>query len=168
MSELINNSKFRKEKLKDLIKSLHEGKDFEEVKKEFEEHFGNVTTDEIVELEQTLVKEGLPVEEIQRLCDVHASIFKGGINEIHSKKSYSDIPGHPINIFVNENRAIEKLIYEEILPNLEQFKTKRDNNSYLMLRIGFDQLLEIDKHYTRKENLFFPYLERKGILHHQK
>ena len=37
-----------------------------------------------------------------------------------------------------------------------------------MLRIGFDQLLEIDKHYTRKENLFFPYLERKGILHHQK
>jgi hypothetical protein len=32
-----------------------------------------------------------------------------------------------------------------------------------MLRVGFDRLKEIDKHYARKEYLFFPHLEKKGI-----
>ena len=32
-----------------------------------------------------------------------------------------------------------------------------------MLRVAFDRLKEIDKHYARKEYLFFPHLEKKGI-----
>jgi len=35
--------------------------------------------------------------------------------------------------------------------------------SLLMLRVGMDRLKEIDKHYSRKEQLFFPYLEKKGV-----
>ena len=31
-----------------------------------------------------------------------------------------------------------------------------------MLRIGYDRLWEIDKHYIRKEQLFFPKLEKIG------
>lgn len=163
MSELINNSKFRKQKLKELIKSLHEGKSVDEVKSEFQKHFQMASTSEISEIEQALVKEGLAIEEIQKLCDVHASVFEGGIHSIHPTKDYGAITGHPINIFMAENRAIEKLIDNDLIPHYEAYKSNRNNNSYLMLRIAFDQLLEIDKHYARKENLFFPYLEKKGI-----
>jgi DUF438 domain-containing protein len=163
MSELINNTKFRQEKLKELIKSLHEGKTVDEVKEEFQKHFGNVSTSEISQIEQELVKEGLPIEEIQRLCDVHASVFKGSIADIHSAKDYSQIVGHPVNVFIEENKAIESLINDEIYPNLHALKEKMDNNKYLLLRIGFERLLEIDKHYARKEYLFFPYLEKHNI-----
>src|SRR5690606_40252572 len=97
MSEFINNSEHRQEKLKEIIKQLHHGKTVDEVKAEFEKHFGNVSTTEISQIEQTLVKEGLPVEEIQRLCDVHASVFKGSISDIHATKDYSKVIGHPVD-----------------------------------------------------------------------
>jgi hypothetical protein len=163
MSELINNSEFRQKKLKELIKSLHDGKTVDEVKGEFEKHFGNVSTTEISQIEQALIKEGLAVEEVQRLCDVHASVFKGSISEIHSKKDHSRIEGHPVHTFLAENEAIEKLIEEEIIPNLDSLLEGFNNNTYLLLRIAFDKLLEIEHHYSRKEYLFFPYLEKHGI-----
>ena len=47
------------------------------MKAKFEETFQGVSTAEISEMEQALIAEGMPVEEIQRLCDVHASLFKG-------------------------------------------------------------------------------------------
>ena len=31
---------------------------------------------EIGEIEQALINEGMPVEEIQRLCDVHVAVFR--------------------------------------------------------------------------------------------
>ena len=163
MSELINNSENRKEKLKGLIRSLHEGKSMEEAQLTFQKEFGEVSTEEISEIEKELIKEGLPVEEVQRLCDVHASIFKGGISEIHKEKVYTGIPGHPLNVLMEENRAIEKVINEEIIPYVSSYRNKKDKASMLMIRIGFDRLSEIDIHYKRKENLFFPYLEKHGV-----
>ena len=163
MSELINNSVTRKEKLKDLIRSLHDGVPFEEAREQFQKEFGAVSTQEISQIEKELIKEGLPVAEVQRLCDVHASIFKGGIEEIHKENIYTNIIGHPLNVLFVENRAIEKLINEEIRPYVETYADKKDHNSMLMIRIGFDRLSEIDIHYTRKENLFFPLLEKHGV-----
>ncbi|NLD26442.1 MAG: DUF438 domain-containing protein [Acholeplasmataceae bacterium] len=163
MSELINNSEFRQKKLKELIKSLHEGKTVDEVKSEFQKHFADVSTSEISQIEQALIKEGLAVEEVQRLCDVHATVFKGSISDIHSTKDYSKIPGHPVNVFIEENKAIEELINEDIFPNLRSLEEKIDHNKYLLVRIGFDRLQEIERHYSRKEYLFFPYLEKHNI-----
>ncbi|HHT39245.1 MAG TPA: DUF438 domain-containing protein [Acholeplasmataceae bacterium] len=120
----------------------------------------NITTKEIYSLEQTLVLEGsVTIKEIQKLCDVHAAIFEGSISDIHGLSDYTKSEGHPIEIFLNENRRIERLMKEEIKPYL--FNASKQ--AHLMLRIGLDRLAEIDKHYKRKENLFFPGLERKGI-----
>ena len=163
MSEFINNSEFRKQKLQALIKSLHEGKTVDEVKAEFKAHFGDVSTTEISQIEQALVKEGLPIEEVQRLCDVHASVFDGSIGEIHKEKNFSSLPGHPVHVMISENDAIEKLIQEEIEVHFDSFVQKKDNMSHLMIRIGLDRLGQIDRHYGRKEYLMFPYLEKHGI-----
>ena len=163
MSELINNSEHRKEKLKELIKSLHAGRTVDEVKGEFQKEFGEVSTLEISQIEQELVKEGLAIEEVQRLCDVHASVFDGSISEIHHQKDFTKIIGHPVNILVEENKAIEDVINTEILPYLNQIKSNKEKTPILMLRVGFDRLAEVDIHYLRKENLIFPYLEKHGI-----
>jgi len=163
MSELINNREYRQKVLKELIEELHRGKTVEEVKPRFEELIkGGVTTSEITEMEAALVAEGMPVEEIQRLCDVHAAVFKGSIQEIHGTVRPQDIPGHPVHTFIQENRAIEELM-AEIQNDLEEFRKDDSKSNLKKLIKGFDKLWEIDRHYFRKENLLFPYLEKYGI-----
>lgn len=47
MSEFINNSQYRKQTLKDIIKRLHNGESVEDVKEEFERTFAGVSANEI-------------------------------------------------------------------------------------------------------------------------
>lgn len=162
MSEVINNREYRQKVLKELIMELHDGKPFDEVKSKFERIFSGVSAKEISELEQALIMEGMPVTEVQRLCDVHAAMFKGSIEEIHRPTDPKDIPGHPVNTFFNENRAIEKLL-DKIRKEMEDFKHNDSKENALKLVTLFNELWDIDKHYSRKENLIFPYLEKYGI-----
>lgn len=163
MSEFINNDSIRRNKLKALIKELHAGASVEDVKERFQTEFGGVTTTEISQMEQELVAEGLPIEEVQRLCDVHASVFEGSINDIHGKTENTEIKGHPIHIFSLENDKLEEVIETEINPYINTLKAGMDNTAVLMLRIGFERLSEIEIHYSRKENVFFPMLEKYDI-----
>lgn len=165
MSQEINNREHRQAILKDLIMQLHDGKSLEEVRPIFEKHFKYVSASEISEMEQNLIMEGMPVEEIQRLCDVHASVFKGSIEEIHQdqKEKIEGQVGHPITFFKKENEAIEKLVEERIRPHLHAFSENDSQENILTLREDFNLLWDVDKHYKRKENLIFPFLERYGI-----
>ena len=95
MSELINNSKVRQEQLKKLIKQIHDGMGLEEAKAIFKRDFKEISTDEIVAMEQALVDEGMSIIEIQGLCDIHAAVFDGSISDIHKRKDIIEIPGHP-------------------------------------------------------------------------
>lgn len=159
MSESINNREYRKNVIKEVIKQLHEGKTVDQVKGQFEKAFEGVSATEISEAEGALIAEGLPVTEVQRLCDVHASVFKGSIEEIHQPTDQKQIPGHPANTLIRENRVIEKILEKEIKPFYSDLNDK--NRKELMK--GFDHLSKIDLHYQRKENLFFPFLEKYGI-----
>ena len=159
MSELINNREKRKEVLKDIIRQLHEGAAVEEVKAKFEETFSGVSATEISEAEQALILEGVPVDEVQRLCDVHASVFKGSIEEIHRPKDETEIPGHPTYVLKKENRVIENIIETEITPYID---LKKEGNKELLLK-GLQNLSKIDLHYLRKENIIFPFMEKYGI-----
>lgn len=55
---------------------LHNRKSVDEVKPRFQELIKDISTHEIAQMEQSLIMEGLPPEEIQRLCDVHAECSK--------------------------------------------------------------------------------------------
>lgn len=159
MSEEINNREYRQKVLKELISQLHDGKSSDEVKDRFAAVFGNVSAEEIAQAEQALITNGLPVSEVQRLCDVHAAVFKGSIEEIHRPSDPSEIPGHPANTFKQENRAIEKLT-DEIR---EQLAMLKDSSAEKKIAAALERLAEIDCHYLKKENLLFPYMEQYGI-----
>lgn len=158
MSENINNREYRKNVIKQVIRELHEGKTVEEVKHKFEEAFTGVSASEISEAEQALINEGLPVSEVQRLCDVHSAVFKGSIEEIHRETDPMKIPGHPANVLYLENRRLERIIEEKIKPYLEKGK-----ESLEAIQNGLEELSVIDIHYSKKENLLFPYMEKYGI-----
>ncbi len=154
MSAEINNREYRQQVLQELITQLHDGKTVEEVQDRFAAVFGNVSAEEIGQAEQALIEGGLPVSEIQRLCDVHAAVFKGSIEEIHRPSDPIKIPGHPLNTLWRENRALEALIGE--LENLPGAGSTG-------LAEGLARLAQLDSHYLKKENLLFPYLEQYGV-----
>lgn len=163
MSEIINNREYRQRVLKELIMELHNGKKLEDVKERFEKLIEGISPSEISDMEQSLIMEGMPVSEVQRLCDVHAAVFKGSIEEIHAPEAIVDIPGHPLNTLKAENDAIEGLINNEILPGVEALKAEDNEENRNKLVSNLNTLWDIDKHYKRKENLLFPYLEKYGI-----
>lgn len=160
MSEVINNREYRQKVLKELIMELHDGKPVEEVKVRFAKLIEGVSAKEISEMENALIKGGMPVAEIQRLCDVHAEVFKGTIEEIHHPEQSS---GHPVHTFKKENEAIRKYIKESVKPNIEILEEEDTEGVRLKLIENFNMLWDIDKHYSRKENLLFPYLEKYGV-----
>ncbi len=172
MSELINNREHtaqelteRQRTLKEIIKELHAGKSVEEVKARFAEAVGGVSVAEISAMEHALMtEEGIPVSEVQRLCSVHTSIFKGSIEDIHRPSGPEEQPGHPVHTFKLENREIERLVNFKLALHAEQFQKEDSPKVIYKLLEDLSLLMDLDKHYSRKENLVFPYLERYGIF----
>ncbi|KAF6631713.1 DUF438 domain-containing protein [Paenibacillus sp. EKM208P] len=172
MSELINNREHtaqelteRQQTLKEIIKELHAGKSVEEVKARFAEAVGGVSVAEISAMEHALMtEEGIPVSEVQRLCSVHTSIFKGSIEDIHRPSGPEEQPGHPVHTFKLENREIERLVNFKLSLHADQFQKDDSPKIIYKLLEDLSLLLDLDKHYSRKENLVFPYLERYGIF----
>lgn len=142
---------------------LHDGKSVDDVRERFAKLIEGVSVAEISEMEQKLIMEGMPITEVQRLCDVHAAVFKGSIEDIHKPASVDEILGHPMHTFKLENREIERRIEGKVKPALEGFKSSDSIENVKNLLENIDDLLELDKHYSRKENLVFPYLEHAGI-----
>ncbi len=162
MSEFINNSEDRKRKLKELILKLHAGSSEQDVKKELEETLKKIPYNDVVEVEQELIKEGLPEEDVLELCDVHANVLHGNVDLSAAK----NIPaGHPIDVMVNENKALKTLCQEikTLIGSIEQNGGASLQSDLLKLRGHFNALFDVDKLYNRKEYLIFPFLETKGI-----
>lgn len=162
MSILINNSSDRKKKLKELILKLHKGESEQKVRAELIESLSQIPYGEVVEVEQELISEGLPEQEILKLCDAHSAVLHGNVDLSASK----EIPeGHPIDIMLNENKELRK-VATEIHKSITEISENGEINlgtAILKLRGLFNSLFDVDKHYQRKEYLIFPFLENQGI-----
>jgi len=163
MSELINNSQDRKELLKHMILQLHEGVAPEAVKARLVDLMSKVPYGLVVEVEQELISEGLPEAEVLRLCDVHTQALEGHI-DLSGMKIVS--PGHPVDTFKQENRELSKIAREllQLFTRVETEMAGESKKKYLNdIKSFFNSLSDVDKHYRRKENLLFPFLEKYGI-----
>jgi len=162
MSEIINNSQKRKELLKHMILQLHQGEAPEMVRRRLVELLRNIPYDEVVEVEQELIMEGLPEEEVLKFCDIHTLVLEGHIDQSAAKPIP---PGHPVDTFIKENRELEKIVktIESLLDQVPGIKQENVRPTLLMLHAWFNELMDVDKHYKRKEYLLFPYLEKYEI-----
>lgn len=162
MSELINNSHSRKEKLKELLLKIHNGGSQDSVRAELLLSLSQIPYGEVVEVEQELIAEGLPEEEILNLCDAHSSVLEGRI-DLSALKPVAD--GHPVDVFRKENEEIRKLTNTifDLIDEIGRDSEERISGNILKLRGLFNNLYDVDKHYQRKEYLLFPYLEKMEI-----
>lgn len=162
MSELLNNSKIRKDKLKALLLKIHEGGSEESVRNELLLTLSQIPYGEVVEVEQELIAEGLPESEIMDLCDSHSAVLEGRV-DLSALLPVTE--GHPVDVFRKENDEIKKLTTSifELISEMYYGKDEELSANVIKLRGLFNNLFDVDKHYQRKEYLLFPYLENKGI-----
>ncbi len=163
MSELIDNTRKRKDLLKHMILQLHRGQAPEEVRQQLSRLLGTVPYDDVVEVEQELIDEGLPTEEVLKLCDIHTAALRGKV----AGDQGAEVPaGHPVHTFRKENEALrwELQQLDKLFDRLDELD-EEDSPAELMsqIRSRVHALTDVDKHYRRKEELLFPFLEKHNI-----
>jgi hypothetical protein len=162
MAKLIDNSVYRKKRLKELILKLHDGESEASVRQELLASLSVIPYGEVVEVEQELIEDGLPVEEVLKLCDAHSAVLNGLVDISAAQQ----VPtGHPVDVFLEENKALNAVVAEcqTVFADLTQVDELGLDAYLLKLTALFNQLIDVDKHYLRKEYLAFPYLEKAGI-----
>lgn len=163
MSELIGDKQKRKNLLKHMIQQLHAGEAPDAVRTQLVRMLGRIPYDEVVEVEQELISEGLPSEEVLKLCDVHTEALRGAIDTSGAPEAP---PGHPVHTFLQENKALEWELAAlvKLYAKAEEMTASDDADELLReIRGHFNSLMDVEKHYQRKENLLFPFLEKHEI-----
>ncbi|MDY3052099.1 MAG: DUF438 domain-containing protein [Ndongobacter sp.] len=169
--------------LKGYLRRLGAGEDLERVRADFVKNFSDVEASEIMEAEQELLKEGTPLAEVQRLCDVHSALFHGATAEeriagaekavaesvmrrtaAEEPEKRGSFPGKDDSD--NNARAAELIaipghpLYtltkenEALTALLAQFHTERDEAL-------FEKIRELSIHYAKKGDLLYPHLKVK-------
>jgi DUF438 domain-containing protein len=145
------NDPSRTARLRAIIDRLAAGASPSEVKREFHDLIKGADAAEVASLEQSLIDQGMPVEEVQRLCEVHADVFKAGLER---GERPDGMPGHPVHTYLAENREARKraraLAFSSMAGLVAMKKAAADLRPVIL-------------HYERKENQLFPFLERTGF-----
>lgn len=153
------------EALKDILLRLHHGASPESVQEDFNKNFTGVSAIEISLMEHELMNEdsGITFEDVMKLCNVHANLFKGSIDELEIAEA--DKPGHPVRVLKDENIAFRTSMIR-IRRLLDSLKETPEHDWDEGLLKGLERqvalLGEFKKHYARKEEVMFPIMERYG------
>jgi DUF438 domain-containing protein len=163
MSELIDNRTRRIAALKDIIQHLHRGEAPDAVRNQLREIVRQTDACEIMAMEQELIAGGMPVEEVRSMCDLHSQVTRDVLVQLPAKPIP---PGHPVDTFRRENAALRHLVLmmRSTITEIAALDDSADCVSQLFqMRRGSNELMDLDKHYQRKEHALFPFLEKHGI-----
>ncbi len=182
----VSSSDERTELLKSYLKRLGNGEDLETVRSDFVREFGEVDASEIMKAEQELMKEGTPLSEVQRLCDIHSALFHGSTREEQianaekaveeslkkqkiqaelakrdsfEKKDYTDKNAKAAALEAVNGHPLHTLNEENkaFTALLEEYRKTRDDSLIAKIR-------ELSVHYAKKGDLLYPLLKvRYGI-----
>jgi PAS domain S-box-containing protein len=164
MSEVIDNRAHRIRTLKEIIKHLHSGQAPDQVRQQLATIVRETDYSEIMAMEQELMAEGMPVEEIQCMCDLHSQVTREVLVQMPPKPVP---PGHPVDTFRRENEAIRGVLVNmrSTMADLHALADDADATPVLLKwRQASNDLMDIDKHYQRKEHALFSKLEGHGVV----
>lgn len=152
MSELLDNKAHRVRVLREIIERLHDGASPDEVREQLRALVESCDATEIAAMEQQLIDGGMSIKKILSMCDLHAEV----VGEVLADAGNPPVPtGHPVDVLLRENTALRE--------SVAGFRAALDAGDHGVCRERFNELMDIDKHYARKENLLFSCLERHGV-----
>ncbi len=148
----------RRERLKNLFRELHKGRDITELKEKFALLLPEVSAEDIARVEEELIKEGIPREKIQEVCSIHLALLKEKLAE---KKEEVPVE-HPIGTLLTEHKMMLEMAerLKGLVSGLEKEEAEKIWEEMSHIAHHFQ---DSEKHYLREENVLFPYLEKHGI-----
>ena len=153
--------------LKDILLRLHHGASPDSVEADFQAHFSDVSPIEVSLMEHELMNgdHGVGFEDVMKLCTVHAKVMAAGVQGKEVPDSEQE--GHPVWIFKQENLALQAGLHriQRLLDALESAKSQGQELDPGLLRgltRQYQLLDQFQRHYRRKEELFFPIMESYG------
>ena len=159
MSEFINNNEARINALYDFCYRLTIGEKGSELIKIHQAAINDLTANDIVLVVHRLVESDLPMGDLKIGINKALNVFQ---KQILNQEPISLPENHFLAYLNKENRELERR-----LQNLKSW-VKDFNNENLdiskvaeHLRIGIEDLMQMEKHYVRKENILFPYFEKE-------
>lgn len=165
MSELIDNRAHRIREMKAIMRELsHEGQ-LPEVRARFMAVVRQADATEVAQMEEELLAEGLSVESLMKSCDLHSEAVR---DLLVTRPEQALAPGHPVDVLRRENIALKEEAERLKSGLLALVEGKSDSEvisgeALVPIRAIFNGLMDVDKHYARKENLLFSILERYQI-----
>lgn len=172
----------RTEQIKSYLNRLGKGEALEDVRADFVREFGEVEASEIMQAEEELLKEGTPLSEVQRLCDLHSALFHGSTTEERRANAEKEVkasilrqqaqkeedksaPAQTNNTDKNARAAAMETVVGHPLYTLTEenkklsellkiFKESRDASLIPSIR-------ELSIHYAKKGDLLYPLLKVK-------
>jgi len=163
MTEIINNRQQRIEIMKSLVRQLHDGSSEEKIRKQLETMLDEADYSDVFVMEVQLIEEGIPEESILELCDTHTRVLS---SHLDLQETPQTNPGHPVHTFVEENKELTKLTQRIrlLIKKVDQLKDDQDALPLMQdIQSLLNELMDVDKHYRRKENLLFPYFEKNDV-----
>lgn len=153
--------------LKDILLRLHHGASPDSVEADFQAHFSDVSPIEVSLMEHELMNgdHGVGFEDVMKLCTVHAKVMAAGVQGKEVPDSQQE--GHPVWIFKQENLALQAGLHriQRLLDALESAENQGQDLDPGLLRgltRQYQLLDQFQRHYRRKEELFFPIMESYG------
>lgn len=172
--------------LKGYLKRLGAGEALESVRADFAKDFSDVEASEIMEAEQQLLREGAPLAEVQKLCDVHSALFHGATAEekianaekaveasVMRRKLAEELAkrdSFPKKDYSDKNARAAELA---AIPGHPLHTFTKENEAFAALLARFDsdrdealfpRIREISIHYAKKGDLLYPHLKvRYGV-----
>ena len=153
--------------LKDILLRLHHGASPDSVEADFQTHFSDVSPIEVSLMEHELMNgdHGVGFEDVMKLCTVHAKVMAAGVQGKEVPDSQQE--GHPVWIFKQENLALQAGLHriQRLLDALESAESQGQDLDPGLLRgltRQYQLLDQFQRHYRRKEELFFPIMESYG------
>jgi len=163
MSEIINNRQQRIDIMKGLIRQLHAGSREDKIRRQLETMLDGADYSDVFRMEVQLIEEGIPQESIQQLCDTHTRVLK---KHLDLQETPLTVPGHPVHTFVEENKELTNTT-AAIKLAIEKISAMDDADEVLTevqkIHQQLNDLMDVEKHYRRKENLLFPYFEKNNL-----
>lgn len=178
-----NPTASRTEQLKTYLKRLGEGEKLETVRADFVREFSDVEASEIMQAEQELMKEGTPLSEVQRLCDVHSALFHGATTEekianaekeveasLLRKKAHEELAkrdSFPKKDYTDKNARAAEL---EAIAGHPLYTLTKENDALTDLLARFKEgkdeslipaIRDLSIHYAKKGDMLYPLLKVK-------
>ncbi len=162
MSEYINNKSKRVDNLFAFCIGIINHENGKELIEKHQFSIDQLTPHDVIEVTDKLVKTKIDTEVIKKSIGKILNVFYKPITQYPWEKPQK---GHFLYYLMEENRAIEQIL-NKIKVSLKLINKKSKQNEsfideYKKMRKNLLRLIDFEAHYDKKENILFPYIEKK-------